>query len=369
MTDTVDLIIGGQSYQDWLNVSVSRGIERLPSTFQVTCSKTPGTVFPIKKGMTCKVKINGTPLVNGYVMDVTFSYAQGATSVTIAGMSKAGKIMSCDIDVASNMVSGSSAIEVAETLVAELGLTVVNTSRADFPPIGNLAVNAGETYFAVLDRICTYSGVLLMDSTLGHLLICDVGTVKQSDTLKEGVNVLTSNATYSIGDRHTSVKVLWQSQNNIVTALDANGNVVPDSNVHGMARDPHYQELPGYWPKVVISSTTNGSVDLGQRTAQYLANRAWGRSQAITVTVPTWIDSSGNHWSPNWLVDVDLPECEAQGTFLITDVTYIRGASGQGTSTQLVLMPPEAFSIRPINIYPNQQRDAIALLQGGGNGS
>ena len=67
---------------------------------------------------------------------------------------------------------------------------------------------------------------------------------------------------------------------------------------------------------------------------------------ALHITTDGWRDSSGALYAPNTLVPLNLPGMKVvDELWLIGEVTYIRDE--QGTSAELVIMPPEAFEPAP----------------------
>ena len=108
-------------------------------------------------------------------------------------------------------------------------------------------------------------------------------------------------------------------------------------------------------PLAIISEQNYDGVSLAKLRAQWEMARRRGRSQAVRVECDGWRDSAGRLWEPNWLVPVDLPALKATGQdMIIGDATYIRDE--RGTRAELLLMPPDAFTVEPSPLYPfNQQ--------------
>jgi prophage tail gpP-like protein len=76
-----------------------------------------------------------------------------------------------------------------------------------------------------------------------------------------------------------------------------------------------------------------------------------GRSMQVRLSTDSWRDASGALYEPNTLVDIDLPGLKlTPRIWLIADVTYVRDE--QGTRTDLVIMPPQAFYPEPVTLYP-----------------
>ena len=68
--DTLTLVAGGQRLTGWESVSVTRGIEIMPSSFEIGLTeKYPGQAADIvvKPGDPCVVLIGNDPVVTGYI--------------------------------------------------------------------------------------------------------------------------------------------------------------------------------------------------------------------------------------------------------------------------------------------------------------
>jgi prophage tail gpP-like protein len=104
---------------------------------------------------------------------------------------------------------------------------------------------------------------------------------------------------------------------------------------------------------------------IAQRKAQWMANRAWGRSYAARITVDSWRDRAGKLWTPNSLIDVHSPTLKIfNRQWIISEVSFCKTPGPTaGTSAELVVMPKEAFSVEPI-VIAQQNQDVLAGLQG-----
>ena len=70
MHDEVTLTLGDRIASGWTDIRISRGIERLPSDFQIAMTELyPGEdpVVVAEPGMPCVVKIGDAPVITGYV--------------------------------------------------------------------------------------------------------------------------------------------------------------------------------------------------------------------------------------------------------------------------------------------------------------
>jgi prophage tail gpP-like protein len=100
-----------------------------------------------------------------------------------------------------------------------------------------------------------------------------------------------------------------------------------------------------------ICEARGGGQDISQKRATWESVRRAGRSKPVSVPCDSWRDSSGTLWTPNTRALINLPSLKLSGvTWTIGEVTYRLGADG--TTAEVLLMFPAAFSPQPILLQP-----------------
>jgi len=128
----------------------------------------------------------------------------------------------------------------------------------------------------------------------------------------------------------------------VLSDLGAGGNLL------GKAFDPN---VPRHRKKYIIAEAGGGGADVALKRVQWEAARRAGRAEAVTLTTDSWRDSAGALWAPNTLVPVSLPALKLrQDKLLIGEVTY--RLDENGTTAELVLMPPAAYLPQPVLLQP-----------------
>ncbi len=91
-------------------------------------------------------------------------------------------------------------------------------------------------------------------------------------------------------------------------------------------------------------------IDVAKQRASWERSRRRGRAMQLHLTTDSWRDSTGELWTPNKLVPVYLPSLHVPSApvaqWIIGEVTY--RLDENGTTADLVLMPPDAFLPQPI---------------------
>jgi len=100
--DTLTLVAGGQLLTGWESASITRGIEIMPSSFEIGLTeKYPGRAADIvvKPGEPCVVLIGNDPVVTGTIDRTLPAMAPRQHTVHIHGRSKCEDLVDCSAGV------------------------------------------------------------------------------------------------------------------------------------------------------------------------------------------------------------------------------------------------------------------------------
>lgn len=340
-SDEVTVVINGQAYGGWQDVRITRGIERLPSDFELRLTDfyaADADVLQITPGDACEVRIGGATVVTGYVDIVSPSIDARTHEISVLGRSKCADLVDCSAEWPGNQISGSSVLEIARKLAAPYEIDVDAPAGLEGLQIPVIALHYGETPFDIIERLCRYSQLLAYDDQFGNLLLTRASrTDRAASGFREGFNVQRASAVLSMHDRFSEYRCYPNALNTIQELGDA-GFLVSSQTDVGVKR---------HRMKVLISDGTGlGGQDVAQTRAGWEAYRRWGRSATVRVTTDAWRDKGGALYEPNTLVPVDLPSLKVSNKlWTISEVTYRKGE--QGTLCDLVLMDPRAFDVAP----------------------
>jgi prophage tail gpP-like protein len=347
--DIVTIIANNQSITGWQEISITRSIESFPSSFNLGFTEYYPNVkeIIITPGTAASVKIGNDLILTGYIDQYNSNITAESHDVRINGRSKCEDLIDCSALFSESVqAAGQNITELATMLAKPFGITVKNFSD-DGPGIPSITINLGETPYEIIEKIARWIGLLVYDDVNGNLVLSRVGLKTMAGGFSQGTNIQSASGRFQVDQRFTDYYVVWQS---VDTQADINNN----SNTHGHATDEYMKGLGRVRPHYIVSSLTDATLgagfDLGQRIADWENNRRIGRSQSITLVTDTWRDKSGALWEPNSLIYVDVPKIKiADKTWVIATVTYKRNLDS-GTTAELILMPPLAFSIEPSSL-------------------
>lgn len=355
-SDEVTVVIDGRIYSGWQDVRITRGIERLPSDFELRLTDFYASdvdALQIKPGDACTVRIGGQTVITGYIDIVMPSFSPTEHEVVVHGRSKCADLVDCSAEWPGGQIVGSSVLEVARKLAQPYGITV---EAVDDPgkPIPQFNLMLGESAFEIIDRLCRYTQLLAYDDEDGNLLLGRVSSQAAASGFREGINVESASAIFSASDRFSEYRCFPNAFNTFQDLGD--GGFLQSSQDD---RDVSRHRL-----KIMIADMNHvGAADAAAQRAGWEASRRYGRSYVVRLTTDNWRDKSGALYQANTLVAVDLPTLKISGQlWTIGEVSYRKGADG--THCDLVIMPPQAFMLAPAVFEPMIAAEVANLPDG-----
>lgn len=336
MTDKITLYVGGRKYEGWENVSVSRSVEAVAGSFDLTATDKwylDTERWQIMPGDLCELQANDLTLITGYVDCIAPSIGKDAHQISITGRDKTADLVDCSAVVASYEIRGQKLKTIAEMLCKPFGITVraeSDTGEA-FPSV---AIQPGETVWSCIDRLARQRKVAVTTDGSGNLVFAAIGAGTAHDVLTEGGNILSADAVYDFAGRYSQYIVKGQLQ---ATGDSQDGWNAPQHAVQGKASDMNVKR---YRPLVITAESGVYESSATTRAEQEAKRRA-GDSSQINVTVQGWTQSNGEIWPLNAMARLKCPSLYVEDKFVIASVTY--GIGNDGTTTTMVLKRPDAY--------------------------
>lgn len=331
-----------QVLSGWTSMRITRGIERCPSdfVFQVTDYFPADDIRTVAKaGDPCEVYIGRTQVVSGYIDRLSASIEGRQHGIMLMGRGKCQDLVDCSAERDGQQFKNMTVAQIAADLAKPYGINVkMLADPGAVVPQFNLIW--GETPWEIIERICRIKGLLAFEDESGSLVLTQAGTEQHASGLKQGVNVERAQAVMAMDQRFSEYRGYALALNVFAELGDAWNNL-------GSQFDPN---VPRNRKKFIVQEAGDTGDVIRQRLA-WECNRRWGRGNALVVTTDSWRDSSGALYTPNKLIEVELPALKVdKERWLVGDVTYRRDASG--THCDLVIMPAPAFTPEPITFMP-----------------
>lgn len=335
--DVLRLVLGGRQFEGWLSTRVTRSIESGSGSFELQVTEREPLhpeLRAIHPGEPCAIRIDADVLITGYVDEVSPSFDASQHSISVRGRDAVADLIDCAPDITPAVRVNQGLLDLARSLAKPFGIPVRTEVDLGLRFV-EVATNAGETPWELIEKHARYRQVLAVSDGVGGLLFTRAGTRRLTTALVEGQNVLSASATYSHVERHSVYIVKGQSFDTGDQGADAGR---PTS---GPILD---REIKRFRPLMIVANTAVDNDRCIQRARWEALTRA-ARGAAAEVTVQGWRDATGALWALNTLVPLRSPTLGLSGEFLISEVSYV--LDGSGTRTTLSLVRPDAFTVSP----------------------
>lgn len=357
------MIIGGTEYTGWQDVTITRSLDQVCSTFSFASTlKDPNTKkpFPLHIEADCKIYLDDDLVLTGQIDDMTPSRNPRGFSIPVSGRSLTSAIVDCSVLTLSSYRGSyvnawadldgkpTSVVKargwqfkkqkietIAEFLCAPYGLKVACEVDSG-SVIKKHTIEVGETPHDSLDKLCRLRGLLMSDDEQGRLILTRASDKRAGDSMIAGENIKEISCSLKAAGRYSHYYVIGQAAGADTTYGAAT------SQYHGAAFDDGVRR---FRPLVMLAEAEANHLRCEQRAAWEAATRA-GKSIEITISVAGWRKRDGELWRPNRLAYVGDPQMGLDNDFLITEVAFKKSRS-EGTTTELKLSPALGYAWLP----------------------
>jgi prophage tail gpP-like protein len=338
VTEIARLIIDGQIYEGWTEISVVRSVEQMAAGFDFTVSERwagRGEPWRIKPGQACRVQLGDDVLITGWVDRYAPSYDANRHTIVVNGRSKTGDLVDCSAVVTGGQFRGYGIEQIARALLAPFVIAlVVETDLGE--PFDDVQIEPGESVFEVLDKLARQRAVLLTDRGDGALVITTPGASRASGALVQGENILSAAGEIDFSRRHSVYLGRSQKPGDDWSFGDDAAQVAAE------VTDP---AITRYRPLVVLGETAADAETLRERVRWQALRRA-GDGTRMTITVQGWRQPDGRLWTAGQMVPVRSSWLAVNDDLCIVAVEF--RLSDSGTTTRMTVTPVEALTPRPV---------------------
>ena len=345
--DVVTLTVGGQSISGWTDVRITRRCEAATNDFEVgltSTNPTNGSQVVAYAGQSCVVKIGRDTVLTGYIDKDMNAGDANSHRLGIVGRGKCCDLVDCAATWHGGQIGAAEPLQIAAKLAEPYGITVNAGPGLDIErPIPQFNLTYGETCVEIIDRLCSYSGLMFYEDEYGDLLLTQVGSTQAASGFVYGQNVQAFSVTNSMDQRFSDYVC-------VPVSVDLLGDLGDGPLQFFTAYD---QNVPRFRNQYLVAESVSGSRSLCELRALWEANRCAGRGTSVTLTTTSWRDAGGTLWAPNTLVPVTIPGLRQgpNAMLCVSEVTFGYSDEG-GKIAELVLLPPAAFAKEPIQIQP-----------------
>lgn len=340
------LKVNGVDYAGWTAARVKRSIEAIAGSFELevvdrwTEAQEP---WPIFEEDECSLSIDGQELIRGWVDKRSIMYAANSRAFVVSGRDRTAALVDCSVDLRQWEFRRVPLFTLARRLTEPFQLPVSLQGELTLPPPPpKISIDPGDSCFEALELACRAAGVLPVCDGAGGLRLTRAGETRCSTELVEGENILAASAEYDATGRFARYVVTGQSSGSDALWGEA------AARVRAEARDENVRRKNRV---LVIRPGSTATPAYARQRAAWEATVRAARSRRVRVAVQGWHQGDGTLWPVNALVRVRSPSIGVDDELLIGEVTFTL-SEGEGTTTELVLAPAEAF--RPEPVIPEQ---------------
>ncbi|MEG1604098.1 MAG: hypothetical protein RRY12_01285 [Cloacibacillus sp.] len=337
MEDKIQLYVSGQLYEGWKSARVDRSVEAVSGSFALdTGDKWNMNRDPlvIKPGYKCTVKINGTPVITGWVDSSSRSADGTSHSVSIAGRDVTCDLVDCSAVVTAFELHNISLAALAVMLCKPFGIKVQDRA-GDNELFATVAIQPGESVWDCLDRQARQRDVSLITDGQGSLILCNLGSRSTVDKLIFGNNLKSASVNLDHTELFSSYTIKAQMPS---TGDKSDGWNEAKNIVEGKATDVNVKR---YRPLIITCEAQSYDKSAALR-ADREKRRRIGEAVEITAQVVGWTQSDGSLWPLGGIVTIEAPALGfSSSKFIIAAISNV--IDDNGITTTLTLKHPDAF--------------------------
>lgn len=358
-SESIILDIDGVQWQGWESVSITRAIDSVSGSFELSLSDRWTEVMetlPLAPAMSCSIKVsNGTStdtLIKGYIDTVKSSLNATSHSISVSGRDASADLVDCAAVHSPSEWRGQGCLALATALASPFEVAV--TAGANLGDVITVhKVEAGESAWECLERALRQRELLAMPDCNGGIQLATIGAETATSSLVQGENVLSASVIFDARDRFSEYRVLAQQRGS--DSIDASAA----ASVIGVATD----DTLGRYRPYVISGEAPKDASSAKTRADWEASVRAGRSVTVNVTVQGFRQSDGTLWPINAMCRVVLPWLRIEQDLLIAKAIY--KVSSSGSTTTLTLRSPLAFAQEfEANVTKTKEGKSADLLRG-----
>lgn len=335
----IRLLVNGRSYSGWETVRISRAMDTLTGSFQLSATDRwteRGQPMAIQPQDVCTVLIDDEVVIDGYVDARPIRIDANSREQGARGRDRAMDVQDSSVWPGPWTVRGVSLLGFAQQLCSRHNVKVTAGTDIQFPtPPPKFVINPGDTVFQVLSREAQAAGLLLLSDGRGGLVFDRTGSTRALP-LELGRNILSID-----GDDDDSRRMYRY----VVLAQRGGSSQVKgkSTSVRGEATDEGVKRTNRV---NVARPMAAKSSELAQQAADWTARKRAGMARNRNATVVGWRQRPGDTksalWAPNQIVAVNAPAADIVGDMLVAGVTYSLGAN-EPELTSLRLVKPDTY--------------------------
>lgn len=343
----MELEVNGIQYGRFTQASAVISLDSIARGFSFTAVSTDGLPLPFKGGEPCRVIVDGTPILDGFIEVVNVDYDARGHTITIEGRGKTGDLV--DSSLAGKEINPPISLKkIIEGVIAEIGLDIAvidNTGIEDFNEAEDkLGPAVGENAFQFIERLARKRQVLLTSNSDSDVVITRseptaIDVNLQNIVGSDSNNIISGTVNYNRTQRFRDYLVKSQ-QNTSSLVFSGNADLSDVVDQGGSALDEDVRT----GRQLVMKAEKASSNDQATERAIWEANLRRTRSQVYSANVNEYRTKAGELWSVNKLVTITDQFADIDARMLINSIQFKFGTT-EGRQTVLGFVDKDAYQV------------------------
>ena len=360
----IQIEVNGIRYTGWESVSVTKTIETLCGSFEFDGSFTKGKTFPVKVNDECKIYVNDTAVITGYVDTLKVSIDASTHRLSISGRDRTCDLVDNTLSPAIPLPKLPATVkQIIEKILQFYSMTNIKViDPYNLAPIREvITAELGQTAEDLIQQYASKRNVLITTNNDGDIIFQRAGTDIYKTVLtrnKKDYQVIKgSDMTFDNTKRFHEYRVTDQG-NSIANDWTGNQSTAKqNSDVSAIDFDDEIRKTRIYY---LSSDDTSENEDVKKRV---LWEGNFRRAQSVVyecdvVGFKPLLDNG--IWLPNKRVRIDDVESNITNAKLLISSVIFKKDNNDGSITHLKCVPQDSFTLQ-LNRPKKQKADEINI--------
>jgi prophage tail gpP-like protein len=363
------LEVSGVQYDNFTAASCEIRLDALANTFSFEAIAAEGQPLPFKGGESCRVIVDGEPVLTGFIEVVDVFYDAADHVITVQGRDKTGDLLDSTISELSDLRAPITLKEIIQKVIANIGASIKvieEVTTAPFDAAQDIAApEPGDNAFSFIEKYSRKRQVLLTSDGDGNIVITSGSGVEAAGSVQHIIgasdnNVIASSFSFDTTGRFNVYKIASQLN---PLALVLAGETGLDSVVDqsGRTLDPEVRK----GRQMILISETPNSDDQNVSRAKWEANIRKARGLVYSATVPGYrvdpTDATTALWQTNRLYQIVDDYLGKSEPMLCNSVTFTLDLDG-GQQTSLLFVDQNAYSLELAKPVTSKTADLVLTI-------
>lgn len=365
--DRVRLKVNGESHEGWKEVAITRSCAAMANGFEMTLTErwASDRARAIAAGDAFELLIGDDLVMTGFLDALTPTFNATDHALRATGRSRTADLVDCSIAGGKLQWSNVTLEALAAELAAPYGVTVLRAGESGGGPHGLIAADTGRPFaqvaaqegdkvFDVIEKQAKKRGVVAVTDERGRLVFVKPLEKALHTLIARRLNVLEAEAVRDLTDRFSDYVGKGQ------TGATKSNAPADRAHLKGAVRDAGVRRF-----RLMVVGDPDAESGLSLQDALVNErNKRIADSERLTITLQGWRafvteDASEALWPVARRVRIVDPEwLKTDREMVIEEVRYSL-SEGDGTRTQLTLVPTEAYDLRAGSDAPAGKADGV----------